>query len=255
MASTSSSATYGEPVLKEKVAETLRGMIRSGKIRGGQRIEQAVIAKEIKVSIAKVREAIGVIERQGYVDWVSGMGAFCKRYTVRDLRDCMEVRKPLEVLAVGLAAENATSELVRKLQLLNDQMHKYLRDEGGNSYTQEFEPELISTHISFHQAIVQASGNQYLIGILNDKHIIVDLLNLIGFSKLSSPIVKKINEKFMRDSETDNRQFEGCRSRHAALIEAIESGKTAAEGVMALHLDYDKWFDQLEEIYGDEPLY
>src|SRR5688572_25032141 len=60
---------------EEQVADHLREAILSGRLARGARLKQAEIAEQLQISITPVREALRLLEAEGYIDSRSYKGA------------------------------------------------------------------------------------------------------------------------------------------------------------------------------------
>lgn len=158
----------------EKARQGMLEMIRSGKIKSGQRIDQRMIAKELELTTAPIREALSSLETDGFLQRIPGIGIFCKAYTVDDIEELIEIRDVLEGLAAKRAAERISSK--EKIQLL--EMAKKLSSEG----IYESKNEFLEAHIAFHSFIAQMSLSNHLIQLLERNNIIQQVLSNISAS-------------------------------------------------------------------------
>ncbi len=74
--------------VEHQIAEILREKIIVGVIARGQKLKQAEIARLLGVSITPVREALQLLEAQGYVAVRAHRGAICLRSSWRAPRSC-----------------------------------------------------------------------------------------------------------------------------------------------------------------------
>ena len=222
---------------KDRVAENLIDAIKNGDIKGGQRIDQAAIAKREKVSLSTVREALSIIETKGFVEWIPGQGAFCKIYTISCFEKFMQIRRELEVLAAKEAAKNASDLEIDALREIAERL-KYLVDKDTDK------DEIFAEHIRFHQFLAKISGNEYLEKIITENHLISNSL---------SAIIEVFEAKGLTI-----RDFTGIKMEyadHTKLVRIIASRNPEdIEVAMRSHLTIiiDS---ELRKKYGDEPLF
>jgi DNA-binding GntR family transcriptional regulator len=78
------------------MAEILREKIIVGVIARGQKLKQAEIARLLGVSITPVREALRLLEAQGYVAVRAHRGAIVAPFVVEGAEELYELRQVLE---------------------------------------------------------------------------------------------------------------------------------------------------------------
>ena len=61
---------------KSMVYETLKKRIINNSLKPGEPMNEAILAKELKISKTPIREAIQQLERDGFVENISGRGTF-----------------------------------------------------------------------------------------------------------------------------------------------------------------------------------
>lgn len=143
--------------LREIVLEALREAIVSGVLEPGERLMEIQLAEEMGVSRTPVREAIRKLELEGFVVMIPRKGAYVAGVSYKDVKDVFEIRRALEVLAAGLAAEKATDEEI-------EQMERALHyDNEPNSLE-----EIVQADTDFHALVYKASRNERLTQILSN---------------------------------------------------------------------------------------
>src|SRR3954470_7561073 len=98
------------PPLHHRVHEQLEALIVSRAIAQGARIVESELAEQMGVSRGPVREALQLLARDGFVDLRPRQGAFVHVPTEKEVADFFDVRRGLEVVSAGLAAERITDE-------------------------------------------------------------------------------------------------------------------------------------------------
>ncbi|HEY4568201.1 MAG TPA: GntR family transcriptional regulator, partial [Kribbella sp.] len=104
--------------LREQVLAELRRRIVDGDYAQGERLTETRLADDFGVSRNPVREALRVVEAEGFVHILPRRGAVVARLDETAVRDLFAVRQQLETLAAGLAAERATPEDIAGLRRL-----------------------------------------------------------------------------------------------------------------------------------------
>jgi len=145
--------------LRDKVVDELRQRIIDGVYEPGDRLTEERLADDFGVSRNPVREAIRVLQGEGFLVAQPRRGAVVARLSEQDVVDLFDVRLSLEVLAAKLAAERAgttgTAALDRLLVLAR---------------TARRGADLAALNTRFHAAICALSGNVLLAGIMESLH-------------------------------------------------------------------------------------
>ena len=103
---------------EETVADFLREGIISGRYARGERLKQQEIADLLQTSITPVREALKLLEAEGYVTADNYRGATVAPFDIEASREVLELRILLETKLVRCAVEKATSEDIAELKVL-----------------------------------------------------------------------------------------------------------------------------------------
>jgi DNA-binding GntR family transcriptional regulator len=111
------------PQTKEhQVAELLRERIIAGTFVRGQRLKQAEIARQLNLSITPVREALRLLEAEGYVRVSSHRGAVVAPFQVDQADELYDLRLILEGKLTAAAAKRMTDDAFHALTLLQEEM-------------------------------------------------------------------------------------------------------------------------------------
>lgn len=96
--------------LRQQVYERLRTALRAGEYKPTQRLTEIGIANTLGVSRTPVREALGLLSREGLLSQLPQGGFRVPDLQIEDLNDIFELRYLLEPYGAGLAARNAHHE-------------------------------------------------------------------------------------------------------------------------------------------------
>jgi DNA-binding GntR family transcriptional regulator len=140
--------------LSKVLCDQLEGMILSGEMKPGERLNEQQLAQRFGVSRGPIREAIRALEGAGFVEAVTNRGVFVRRLTVSEVRELYEVRAALFGLAGRLLAERADDVMVRRLESLLEAMEQAAADRDFDAY--------YPLNLTFHEVIVDGSGNATL---------------------------------------------------------------------------------------------
>ncbi len=146
--------------LRDVVFQTLRQSILRGELAPGERLMEIHLAERLGVSRTPIREAIRKLELEGLVVMIPRRGAVVASITEKDLKDVLEVRQTLELLAAEVACERITKE---KLEELKQAAEDFQRLKNTADVT-----ELAEADVRFHEVIYEATGNARLISLLNN---------------------------------------------------------------------------------------
>lgn len=146
--------------LRDVVFTTLRQAILRGELKPGERLMEIQLANKLGVSRTPIREAIRKLELEGLVLMIPRKGAEVAEITEKNLRDVLEVRESLEVLAVQLACERMTEE---ELEVLKEAAQAFEAVIESNDIT-----KIAEADVSFHDVVYNATNNQRLIQLLNN---------------------------------------------------------------------------------------
>jgi DNA-binding GntR family transcriptional regulator len=109
---------------EEQVADFLREGIISGVFPRGSRLKQAEIAERLELSITPVREALKLLEAEGYVTGNSYRGARVVPFDASASEEVLELRLLLESRLLRGTAENVTAKDITELRALADEFER-----------------------------------------------------------------------------------------------------------------------------------
>ncbi|WP_170284761.1 GntR family transcriptional regulator [Kribbella amoyensis] len=140
--------------LREQVLNELRRRIVDGDYEQGERLTENRLADDFGVSRNPVREALRVVETEGFVEILPRRGAVVATLDDTAIRDLFAVRRQLETLAAGLAAERATEQDVERLRGL-------LKEAQAATEAGDFD-RVAELNSALHLAVFDISGNRWL---------------------------------------------------------------------------------------------
>jgi len=103
---------------EEQVADFLREGIISGRFPRGARLKQQEIATLLNTSITPVREALKLLEAEGYVAGDSFKGAVVAPFDMEASSEVLNLRILLETKLVRSAVEHATASDIAELKVM-----------------------------------------------------------------------------------------------------------------------------------------
>ena len=109
---------------EEQVADFLREGIISGMFPRGSRLKQAEIAERLQISITPVREALKLLEAEGYINGNSYRGACVVPFDATASQEVLELRLMLESRLIRGTAEHITAQDIAELRALADEFER-----------------------------------------------------------------------------------------------------------------------------------
>lgn len=116
---------------EEQVADYLREGIIAGRFPRGARLKQQEIATMLQTSITPVREALKLLEAEGYVIGDSYRGSTVAPFDINASTETLNLRILLETQLVRGAVERATAADIQELRGLADEFERAF-DAGDN---------------------------------------------------------------------------------------------------------------------------
>ena len=150
--------------LRDVVFNTLRQAILTGELKPGERLMEIHLADQLGVSRTPIREAIRKLELEGLVTMIPRRGAEVAQITEKSMNDVLEVRRAVDALCVELACERITAEELERLGAACDAFAK----EAMKPEKEKDVKLLAEKDVALHDIIVQATGNQRLIQLVNN---------------------------------------------------------------------------------------
>jgi DNA-binding GntR family transcriptional regulator len=109
---------------EEQVADFLREGIISGMFPRGSRLKQAEIAERLQTSITPVREALKLLEAEGYINGNSYRGACVVPFDATASQEVLELRLMLESRLIRGTAEHIRAQDITELRALADEFER-----------------------------------------------------------------------------------------------------------------------------------
>ncbi len=175
---------------------------------GELRLDERQLSQELGVSRTPIREAMTLLEQEGFVRTLPRRGIFVLRKTKREIIEMIVVWAALESMAARLATLSAADEEIAGLRRLMEAF-------TGEKEAQESE-EYSDANIAFHQAIIRLSGCRLLTEMSGNLFIHMKAIRQLTIHQ-------------------DNRAERSIRD-HMRIIEALERRDTeAAESLVRKH--------------------
>jgi len=123
------------------------------------RLDERQLSQALGVSRTPIREAMTLLEQEGFLRTLPRRGVFIIRKTKREIVEMIQVWAALESMAARLVTQRAGDEEIASLHSLMAAFETARPDEHMDEYS--------DANIAFHQAIVAMSGCE-LIGSITE---------------------------------------------------------------------------------------
>ncbi|HKR45311.1 MULTISPECIES: GntR family transcriptional regulator [Paraburkholderia] len=124
------------------------------------RLDERVLSESLGVSRTPVREAMTLLEQEGFLRMVPRRGIYIVRKSKREIVEMIQMWAALESMAARLATIHATDEEIARL--------RHMFDDFRDSTPAEHIAEYSDANIAFHQAIVELSRSQIILDTIKN---------------------------------------------------------------------------------------
>lgn len=133
----------------------LERMIMSGELRGGDRVNEILLAERFGISRGPLREACRALTQEGLLTAVPNRGMFVRELDLREALEVYDIRGALDELAGRLLADRITDAQVGELSELLDRMDAAAANDALDLY--------YPANLAFHDKLLEFAGNRRLI--------------------------------------------------------------------------------------------
>ena len=119
------------------------------------RLDERQLSQALGVSRTPIREAMTLLEQEGFLRTLPRRGVFIIRKTRREIVEMIQVWAALESMAARLVTEKASDADIAGLRRM------FAKFDGDTLHARL--DEYSEVNIAFHQTIIELSGNQALI--------------------------------------------------------------------------------------------
>ena len=119
------------------------------KARDEIRLDERVLSESLGVSRTPIREALTLLEQEGFLRMIPRRGIYIVRKTKREIIEMLQMWAALESMAARLATQVATDDELQSLRHMFDSFMSALPAEHLQEYSE--------ANITFHQQIVELS--------------------------------------------------------------------------------------------------
>src|SRR5499427_5042571 len=123
------------------------------------RLDERELMQALGVSRTPIREALSILEQEGFVRTLPRRGIFIVRKSRREIIEMIQMWAALESMSARLATLHAPDAEIAKL--------RHLFDEFRSSPPAEHLDEYSDANIAFHTEVIRLGGNQTIIDAKN----------------------------------------------------------------------------------------
>ncbi|MGU3495630.1 GntR family transcriptional regulator [Xanthobacteraceae bacterium A53D] len=159
------------------------------------RLDERQLSEDLGVSRTPIREAMTVLEQEGFVRSVPRRGIFVVRKTKRQLVEMITVWAALESMAARLAATRSSATDLKGLRRLFNEF----QEEPPAAHMHEYN----KANIAFHQAVIRMGGSALIVDMTENLFLHMRAIRVVSIRQ-------------------DNRS-EISMQEHMAIIDALEA--------------------------------
>lgn len=140
------------------IVETLEKEIVQGYLKPNERMVETEISKRFSVSRTPIREAMRILESNGYITFAPHRGWKVKEVSIDEVKEAYVVRAHLASLSTELGCQNLNDKDLNLLEKIVKDMKLAVRSANVAEY--------FTLNIKFHDIIETAGGNGTLSRIM-----------------------------------------------------------------------------------------
>src|SRR6202166_1856136 len=193
--------------LRDQAYIKLRQAIAEADIYGSReeiRLDEKDLTEALGVSRTPIREAMTLLEQEGFLRTVPRRGIYIVRKTKHEIVEMINMWAALESMAARLATLRATDAEIASL--------RHMFDHFQNATPAEHIEEYSEANIAFHQAIVQLSKSQIIFDTIKNIFVHVRAIRKMTISQ---------SDRAARSIEDHMKIIEALEARDTELVERL----------------------------------
>lgn len=145
----------------EQAYQIIRERILSGLYAEGERLTETRLSEELKLSRTPIREAIGRLTIEGFIERHSGYDTRVAHFPEDEVEQVFEIRRLMECYSARRAARLASEDDIAKLKAIHARMKEDTPPKDKAAYQR-----LTEANEEFHRTIVEAAKSPRLTAIM-----------------------------------------------------------------------------------------
>lgn len=183
--------------ISQQIYKELKQKILQQEYKSGQQLCIRTLAEYYNISSMPIRDALNKLDVEGLIKKKPRVGYYVKSYNAQEVQDIMETRKMFELYCIDNHFQGIKKEKIAALL-------KKIRE--TNSYNRA---QFNDLDIDFHDEIINASNNSYLIerfSRIRELVMIFRYLDIAGMRK-ANQYHEWIMEAILADDKSKTRQI------------------------------------------------
>lgn len=213
----------------------IKQQILDGRLRPGARLVLRTLGKQLNVSLTPITLGLRMLERDGLVVSVPGVGAYVRDWDRKEIINLYEIRAFQEALAARLCAREATSVDIERISSANEAFMRSIDEDDAEANVQ--------ADVDFHMAVVRGTHSPDLERMTENLSIMRCSMRMFALSlKIPDLVTKSL--RLSRD----------LRDVHQPIIDAIvsrdlDAAEKAARQHVEQSLDRNRvWIDEVTNV-------
>jgi len=186
---------------KEEAYEELRVRIVTNGVAPGEILKEKNLMAQLAIGRSPLREILFRLQEENLIKPLPRLGYMVTTLDIFEVRELVELRRELEGYAGYLAAQRITAEQLEDLRaIIREAESETAETKDVSNITEYFDTR-------FHSLLYQAAGNQKLMKVLQDLHIVMLRiwfhvgLDAIGFAHQAQNFYEVLEALEQKDPE------------------------------------------------------
>ena len=152
---------------KEEAYEKLRVRIITNRVAPGEILKEKDLMAQLAIGRSPLREILFRLQEENLIKPLPRLGYMVTTLDIFEVRELVELRRELEGYAGYLAAQRITTEQLADLRtMMREAETETAETKDVSNITEYFDTR-------FHSLLYRAAGNQKLVKVLQDLHIVM----------------------------------------------------------------------------------
>lgn len=201
----------GAGLISDTAYAAIQNLIVTGQLRGGAMISENELREQLDCGRTPIREALQRLQLEGFVEIHPRRGVIVTTIDIRQQLELLEVRRPLEITMVRLAAQRADAGQRQRMRELADELETAVQQDDRHRY--------FGINRATHELEAAAAKNAMLARTIGQIH--------------------SLSRRFWYSFITSSENFAEAARFHCAVLRAIAGGdpESATQNAHLL-LDY-----------------
>ncbi len=204
----------------EVAYQRIKSAIVSGYFKAGERLRELELAEKLKISRTPVRQALQMLEREGFLSKSAYKGFMVRKYSLKEAENIYQIRAALEGLAAYLLAQSADAGLILELRRQLDFASEALAEQNL--------AKVAETNNEFHRLFASSCGNSMLADMLLNLRGCISILRVSTWTVSGRPAQTQREHQVIMDA-IERREPEQAR---AAAVLHVENSWQVAGSVL-----------------------